>query len=268
MARKRLFSIGKLSKLTGVHIQSLRYYETLGILNPAWVDPDSGYRYYTFSQTRIVEAIQYCVELDIPLKSFRNFLSETDGRIDYYGLLEHGKQTAQEKMRRIQERLEFLETMQREIHHAENCAPGQLTRAILPERLCWAIPYEGTQTDPTFHSAMYRLITEVERHGFHAGFNNGQLVRYTQQGVFSYLFIDLRETGDVLERHQQIFRIPGGEYLCAVSGESRAKTAPEVFPELFQKSGDHTVVEVELFSKQFHYSRPVFELRCSTQERE
>lgn len=115
---------------------------------------------------------------------------------------------------------------------------------------------------------MYRLITEVERHGFHAGFNNGQLVRYTQQGVFSYLFIDLRETGDVLERHQQIFRIPGGEYLCAVSGESRAKTAPEVFPELFQKSGDHTVVEVELFSKQFHYSRPVFELRCSTQERE
>ena len=140
MDRKRLFSIGKLSKLTGVHIQSLRYYETLGILNPAWVDPDSGYRYYTFSQTRIVEAIQYCVELDIPLKSFRNFLSETDGRIDYYGLLEHGKQTAQEKMRRIQERLEFLETMQREIHHAENCAPGQLTRAILPERLCWAIP--------------------------------------------------------------------------------------------------------------------------------
>ena len=38
MDRKRLFSIGKLSKLTGVHIQSLRYYETLGILNPAWVD--------------------------------------------------------------------------------------------------------------------------------------------------------------------------------------------------------------------------------------
>ena len=32
MDKKRLFSIGKLSKLTGVHIQSLRYYESLGLL--------------------------------------------------------------------------------------------------------------------------------------------------------------------------------------------------------------------------------------------
>ena len=45
MDKKRLFSIGKLSKLTGVHIQSLRYYESLGLLRPAFVDPDSGYRY-------------------------------------------------------------------------------------------------------------------------------------------------------------------------------------------------------------------------------
>ncbi len=48
MDRMRLFSIGKLAKLTGVHIQSLRYYETIGILRPAMIDPDSGYRYYTF----------------------------------------------------------------------------------------------------------------------------------------------------------------------------------------------------------------------------
>ena len=41
--KNRLFSIGKLSTLTGVHIQSLRYYEELGILKPAYVDPQSGY---------------------------------------------------------------------------------------------------------------------------------------------------------------------------------------------------------------------------------
>ncbi len=48
MDKKRLFSIGKLSKLTGVHVQSLRYYETIGILKPAYIDPESHYRYYTF----------------------------------------------------------------------------------------------------------------------------------------------------------------------------------------------------------------------------
>ena len=81
--KSRLFSIGKLSKLTGVHIQSLRYYEKIGILRPVFVDPNSRYRYYTFQHMKIVEAIQYCAELDIPLKQFRNFLLEEDEQIDY-----------------------------------------------------------------------------------------------------------------------------------------------------------------------------------------
>ena len=262
MDKKRLFSIGKLSKLTGAHVQSLRYYESLGILSPAYVDPDSQYRYYTFSQTRIVEAIQYCAELDIPLKQFRAFLSEEDGQIDYSGLLDLGKRTAQEKMRRIQERLDFLERMQGDMRHAEACRAQGAVTAVLPERLCWAIPYEGTQTDPTFHAAMYRLISQVERHGLHAGFDNGLLLRRTDQGTETFRFIDLREGEEVLRQHPQVVRIPGGTYRCTVSGESRVKKAPDLFPQLFPPGGRGIAVEVELFTQPFRYSAPVFELRC------
>ncbi len=215
-----------------------------------------------FSQTRIVEAIQYCVDLDIPLKSFESFISESDGQIDYSSLLEYGKKIAEDKMRRIGKRLLFLQAMQEEIDHAESCTKGQLTKAYLPERTCWIIHYNGTQSDPSFHSAMYRLISEVEQNGLHAGFNNGQLVRYTKDGTFSYLFIDLRETQDVLKHYKQILQIPGGEYLCTVSEESRAQKAPEIFKDLFKDGKDHIAVEVELFSEQFNYSKPVFELRC------
>lgn len=262
MDRKRLFSIGKLSRLTGVHIQSLRYYEELGILKPAYIDPESRYRYYTFPQTRIVEAIQYCVDLDIPLKGFKAFLSEKDGKIDYHELLEYGKKTAEDKMRRIGERLDFLNNMQQEMEHAKTCGRGVLTRAVLPERTCWTMPYTGTQTGSMFHSAIYRLISEVEKKGLHAGFNNGQLVRYTDKGIFSYLFIDLREKENLPEDDPRLIRIPGGEYTCTVSDESCIMKAPEIFPELFKKPSGQIAVEVELFSEQFSYSEPVFELRC------
>lgn len=47
MDKQNLLTIGNLSKQTGVHIKSLRYYEQLGILRPAHTDPDTGYRYYT-----------------------------------------------------------------------------------------------------------------------------------------------------------------------------------------------------------------------------
>ena len=50
MKKENLLSIGALSKQTGVHIKSLRYYDSLGILRPAYVDPSSGYRYYSLQQ--------------------------------------------------------------------------------------------------------------------------------------------------------------------------------------------------------------------------
>ncbi len=141
--KNRLFSIGKLSTLTGVHIQSLRYYEELGILKPAYVDPQSGYRYYNFQHMRIVEAIQYCVELDIPLRQFRDFLLEEDGQIDYSRLIDDGIRLANEKMARMKARLAFLENVRREMLHARDCRANARIKSIFPERLCWAVPYEA-----------------------------------------------------------------------------------------------------------------------------
>lgn len=77
MKRKNLLSIGELSKITGVHIKALRYYDSLGILTPAYVNPDSGYRYYSFCQKAVVDAIQFCVDLDIPLKHFHCFIQDS-----------------------------------------------------------------------------------------------------------------------------------------------------------------------------------------------
>ena len=45
MDKQNLLTIGNLSKQTGVHVKSLRYYGQLGILLPAYTDPDTGYRY-------------------------------------------------------------------------------------------------------------------------------------------------------------------------------------------------------------------------------
>ena len=58
MDKQNLLTIGNLSKQTGVHVKSLRYYEQLGILLPAYTDPDTGYRYYTLSQIPVVDAIR------------------------------------------------------------------------------------------------------------------------------------------------------------------------------------------------------------------
>ncbi|WP_272509083.1 MerR family DNA-binding transcriptional regulator [Clostridium ganghwense] len=44
---KEYFSIGETAKINNVSIQALRLYDRMGLLKPAYVDPENNYRYYT-----------------------------------------------------------------------------------------------------------------------------------------------------------------------------------------------------------------------------
>lgn len=67
--KNELLSIGEAAKLKQVSVKSLRYYETIGILKPTYVDPSSCYRYYSPNQMIDLDVILTCIELGIPLKS-------------------------------------------------------------------------------------------------------------------------------------------------------------------------------------------------------
>jgi hypothetical protein len=41
-----MFSIGEFARLGGVSVRALRHYDEIGLLRPATVDPDTGYRGY------------------------------------------------------------------------------------------------------------------------------------------------------------------------------------------------------------------------------
>ena len=72
-----LLSIGEVSKMKGVGVKSLRYYERMGVLPPAYVDPDSGYRYYSMRQMVDIDIITTCIDLGIPLRELRDHMDES-----------------------------------------------------------------------------------------------------------------------------------------------------------------------------------------------
>jgi MerR-like DNA binding protein len=45
-----MFSIGEFARLGGVSVRTLRHYDEIGLLQPATVDPDTGYRGYSADQ--------------------------------------------------------------------------------------------------------------------------------------------------------------------------------------------------------------------------
>jgi len=71
-------AIGDFSRMTHLSIKALRHYHELGLLEPAVVDPASGYRFYEPSQVQTAQVIRRFRDLGMPLDEIREVLRAPD----------------------------------------------------------------------------------------------------------------------------------------------------------------------------------------------
>jgi len=64
-------SIGRFARRAGLSIGALRHYAEIGLLRPARVDPDTGYRYYAEEQLDTARLIARLRDVDVPLALIR-----------------------------------------------------------------------------------------------------------------------------------------------------------------------------------------------------
>lgn len=101
-------SIGDFAKLRNVNQKSLRYYERIGALTPAYTDHDTGYRYYALEQLVEMDMILMCLELNIPLRDAEQYRNP-DKTLDIRRLLRDGRQRAEEKLAHLRATMEQME---------------------------------------------------------------------------------------------------------------------------------------------------------------
>jgi len=53
------FTIGEISKLYTLSIQTLRHYDKIGLLSPAYTNHEIGYRYYSMKQFMKIDFIKH-----------------------------------------------------------------------------------------------------------------------------------------------------------------------------------------------------------------
>ncbi len=137
MENAGLFSIGQMAKWFHLSQSSIRYYEKSGLLTPEYVDPDTGYRYYSTRQFEVFNTIRYLRALDMPLPQIADFLQNRDvARIE-----EKLRQQKQEVVRRKQalERIERkIDNRLHQLSDAQTLPLGQIEQLESePCRLFW-----------------------------------------------------------------------------------------------------------------------------------
>ncbi len=70
--------IGDFSRMTYLSVKALRRYHDMGLLEPADVDPATGYRYYDASQVPIGQVIRRFRDLGMPLEQLKGVLHAPD----------------------------------------------------------------------------------------------------------------------------------------------------------------------------------------------
>ena len=71
-----MLKIGEFSALARISIRTLRHYDEVGLLSPAHIDSDSGYRYYSVSQLPRLHRILVLRDLGFPLDHIAETLDE------------------------------------------------------------------------------------------------------------------------------------------------------------------------------------------------
>jgi DNA-binding transcriptional MerR regulator len=67
-------SVGRFATMTHLSVKTLRHYHQVGLLEPAEVDPQTGYRYYTLEQLPTAQLIRRLRDLRMPVADVRAVL--------------------------------------------------------------------------------------------------------------------------------------------------------------------------------------------------
>lgn len=251
------FSIGEVSRIRGVGIKSLRYYDRVGVLKPAYVNPETGYRYYAIEQLFDLDVISLCIELGIPLRSLQNYLDDNNS-LKLELLLSDGKKLAEEKIRRMQHGLQIIEKLTDSVTCGREHKNGDIYERELPERQILLCPFEEKYNSDSYILKLSKLFLLAQQLGITATYQSGLLYEFSGGAIEKHLFVEILPQQ---KESNRIRTIPGGRYRCFRTDQSCIDRSKELFPDVFAGSDTVTMLETELFESTINYGRFALELQ-------
>ncbi len=250
-------SIGEMAKIRGINVQSLRYYEKLGILIPAYINPESGYRYYSLEQIMILDTILLSIDLGITLKDLKNYVDE-DGQLEFERLLKDGKKLADEKMQKIETNIDSINRTLQHIN-AQRDFLGRddyYTRYIF-ERYYISVPCEYRMDAKTYEKNLSRLFDLAKQKNLRASFPHG-IITSNDNGklISSSMFLEV-----LPDDSEYVRKLPAANYLCLQEAREMHSDPLDIFPNRLIKNGRTDIVISCMSPDTYRYDKVVLEFQ-------
>lgn len=238
MEKSNLLSIGEFAQLSRMTIKALHYYEKINLLQPAWIDSESGYRYYDASQLHFVQIIGLFTDLDIRLNSLTDELHKEYMTADYKELLTYGRQATQEKIEELYNKMRYIDYLEEVISKQDSSVNIQNNTTL------WLHPCNDSQATLNINHALKQILHDLKQYHITARDNYGLIMFCNGNEKRLYYFVGIKCSSTQKNIHENIFHLPTGEYRSLQENELHIKKIPSLFKDLFTLSYDKIVLMI------------------------
>jgi DNA-binding transcriptional MerR regulator len=207
-------AIGDFSRMTHLSVTALRHYHEVGLLRPAEIDPDSGYRFYAPGQVQIAQVIRRFRDLGMPLDEIRAVLETPDPEVRNQVIVAH--------MQRMESQLAATQSVVASLRALLERSAAPITVSHRRVSTIWAVAICGKVPFPrldTWLSAAQQEIhavlaaAAVPPAGARAALYSAEFFRDEAGDVTAYVPVtaDLRSSG-----RARMLEIPAAELAVAV----------------------------------------------------
>lgn len=216
-----LIRCSKFAELCGTTRDTLLHYESLGLLRPAFVDPQTNYRYYSATQFNRYASIKALVDAGLSLTSTYDLLEERS-MDSMQSAIVAGERAIAKKIEDLQRSATILSVMQKQLDFGLDFPVGEPVVRRFDKR--YALFVEGFKTgtvrsyveDPSLNELYVRSFSALRElsptawlapYGLTAQGSVDEPVKYN--GLF--FLIESKADRECLK---ELTTIPAGEYAC------------------------------------------------------
>ncbi|XIA65409.1 helix-turn-helix domain-containing protein [Bradyrhizobium sp. TZ2] len=105
-----MFRIGEFAQIAQVSARQLRFYDQLGLLQPAHIDAQTGYRYYSIRQLPRLNSILALKELGLSLEQIGPLLEDKISPAELRAMLTLKRAEVERSLRQEETRLRHIES--------------------------------------------------------------------------------------------------------------------------------------------------------------
>ena len=254
-------SISDFARLRNVNPKSLRYYERIGALIPAYTDPETGYQYYALEQLVEMDMILMCLELNIPLRDAEQY-RQPDQTLDIRRLLQDGQQKALEKLAHLRNTMLQMEDALRRI---EENRPYQnksgCYRRHLPRRLILRMPFTPSGGELEFKRRSADIFLRGQSMGLLPAFTFpiGLIARRQGDQLDTDIFLEVLQQKDGMT---DLEVLPEGDYFCRQESAQASAHLDTLLSEYFiEHPQAKQVILTNLTAAHFDLKGPALELQ-------